>query len=260
MYRIVTVGGTRVFHYDRLVKLLDESNINQDRFRADNELWQKEYPQYFDSQAAMINCAFHKHPFSMTWQASLLWWLVRNMPVKRWQKTAASIAIWLEPFLTRYPVGVKLTKRQKEADKLMGASQIYREIAAGTYKIEDIQSAVVFLEELFSDGWLGKEGKLLFQGVFLNEITIHFELPDWLQLEMVTVRLNYAEKECLTDIQRGHGQIKTDLDENKSLHLLSLSCSPLSKLPGADTRWVGVRLESITIVSNRKEREQRAHY
>ena len=104
-YRVVMLGGARIYHYDRLTKVLGKSTLASSVFEADGKRWETEYSQIFPRHPAKINCALWKRPFWTTWSAQVCWWMAMNLPGAKLRNLAWTFVSWLEPFLTRYPAG-----------------------------------------------------------------------------------------------------------------------------------------------------------
>jgi len=102
-YRVVLVGNTRIFHFDRLTKDIGESSIEKlSLHKKDKDRWYEEYPRY-SSKIGIAQLLFYRIPFCTTLSSKLLWWISYHFPIKKYRKEIMKIAMWLEPFLTKYP-------------------------------------------------------------------------------------------------------------------------------------------------------------
>ena len=101
-YRVVMVGKTQVYHYDRLTKLLGASALTDDLHAADTRRWFEEYAEYA-SRDGIANLHLAKWPFSTTRRARWMWRFCYGMLRGEAARRAMRVAIWLEPYLTRYP-------------------------------------------------------------------------------------------------------------------------------------------------------------
>lgn len=99
--RCIMVGKTRAYHCDRLTKLLGQSTLSNERYKADVERWFREYAEYASPGIAQIN--FAQWPFSTTKWIRWLWLFAFHFPIKRKRRRIMSFVMWLEPWLTRYP-------------------------------------------------------------------------------------------------------------------------------------------------------------
>ena len=101
-YRVVMVGGTQAYHYDRLTKLLGASSINDAAHDADSERWFRDYGKYA-SRRGIANLDFSRWPFATTTLARWMWRICYRLPGRKARKRVMRYGMWLEPFLTRYP-------------------------------------------------------------------------------------------------------------------------------------------------------------
>jgi hypothetical protein len=116
--RCVMVGQTRAYHYDRLTKLLGQSTLSDNRYKADVERWFCEFPEYASlSGIARIN--FSRWPYSTTRWMRWLWLFAQGFPIKRQQRRLMRFVMWLEPWLTRYPAryGSRRMSRAAEIER-----------------------------------------------------------------------------------------------------------------------------------------------
>ncbi len=100
--RVVMVGGTRIFHLDRLTKDLGQSALVDADHGVDTERWYREFPDHA-SRRGLANLRLWRWPFSTTWKIRTLWWLHERLPVPKLRDLALALILWVEPRLTRYP-------------------------------------------------------------------------------------------------------------------------------------------------------------
>lgn len=101
-FRVLLIGGTCVFHYDRLTKLLKVSNLKDEHYRIDTKKWFEQYAPYA-SRRGIANIKLWKCPFSTTLSIKFLWWICYSCPFSFLRNIMVKIVLWLEPFFTRYP-------------------------------------------------------------------------------------------------------------------------------------------------------------
>jgi GT2 family glycosyltransferase len=100
-YRVVLVGNTRIFHYDKLTKNLGQSSL-KGLYKNDVSRWYDEYHDYADSRG-IANIALWRSPFTTTISAKVLWWFCYHFPISSLKRELIKCAMWLEPFITKYP-------------------------------------------------------------------------------------------------------------------------------------------------------------
>lgn len=101
-YRAVMVGGTRVFHYEKLTKVLGQSTLITPEYETDTERWFEEYPHHA-SRKGIACLDLRRSPFATTATAKCLWWLGYAVPNAKFRMKVLAVILWLEPFFTRYP-------------------------------------------------------------------------------------------------------------------------------------------------------------
>ena len=101
-FRAVMAGGTHASHYDQLTNLLGESSLGIDEYVDDVERWFREYPDYA-ATSGVANIDVRRWPFATTLPVKLLWTLGALVPGESARAKLMNVAMWLEPFLTRYP-------------------------------------------------------------------------------------------------------------------------------------------------------------
>ena len=190
-YRVVMVGGPRVFHYDRLTKTLNESNLDQALYKADVDRWYSEYPEHAAPDPVPTPVLYWKAPFTTNRRTRLVWWLAFHIPFKGLRRRAIDAAMWIEPILTRYPANKSARFGEVEAQKIPEQCGHL----AGHLPTEDFpfteavgNSLVATTGDLHEDGWLGEKGSLEFMAVGATAIEIEGEFPDWSKLESQTLR------------------------------------------------------------------------
>jgi FkbM family methyltransferase len=103
-YRAVQAGDTWVVHLDRLTKTFGGSTLTPKVHAGDRERFFARYP-HLQTEHGIWGIRFWRWPMAMTRPAALLWWLSQRLPSRRARRAAESTASFLEPLLTRYPVG-----------------------------------------------------------------------------------------------------------------------------------------------------------
>lgn len=101
-FRVVLVGDTRAFHYEKLTKSLGESTLAEELYLEDSQRWYKEYPRYA-SKRGIANLNLWRQPFSTTLIAKTFWWISYHIPFSKPRRALIILTMWLEPLLTRYP-------------------------------------------------------------------------------------------------------------------------------------------------------------
>jgi len=101
-YRVVLVGDTQAYHYDRLTKMIGASDLTREMYKADIERWFGQYPRYA-SKRGFAKLDFSKWPFATTRRARWIWRLCYGIPLGINRRRAMRWAMWMEPWITRFP-------------------------------------------------------------------------------------------------------------------------------------------------------------
>ncbi len=246
---VVTVGGTKVFHYDRLSKLLGEAGINTETLQADNARWREAYPEYVQDSHEFAPLATYKDPFSLSWKTSLAWWLVFHLPFSSLRKLARIAVLWIEPWLTRYPVRQKLDSNE-QAYLRTASQEICLPLERGRWSMQEMiySSRMAVVKDCYADGWVGKHGALTFQYARGKTIEI---------LVSVFSGNNRVERRVEVEVYRGSkqtillepGENKIVIQTSESLHrqVVRFRNSGVERIGSSDSRKASFLIREFVV-------------
>jgi len=101
-YRVILVGSTTVFHFDRLTKSLGQSHIFDKNLSLDRDRWFQEYKS-FASSRGLANIRTWAKPFATSIPLQIFWWIICAVPYYPVRRRLIESLLRIERWLCRYP-------------------------------------------------------------------------------------------------------------------------------------------------------------
>lgn len=251
-YRVVMVGGVRVFHYDRLTKTLNESNLDHALYQADVKRWYDEHPDHASKNPMPSPIQYWKKPFTTTWTSHLVWWLAFHLPFPALRRRAIDAAMWIEPVLTRYPAGKSKRGGERVMDEsLAPVRSVVGYLTLGDHLIVDgiTNSLIAVSGNFYEDGWLAETGTLEFMVPGATWVELKGELPVWSGLKSLVLKCDSGSGEPIVlEVKPGEFQLRLPLSTHCSRHRIHFDCDGVFILPAPDDRKAALLVTGLSLL------------